>query len=153
MNLVYDTKHRTPCLNLRESFKGEFKFGWDEAYHAERPEFRAYEAAWLTIIPGKFGKVFPWGGRRLAAYCTAGVAKRVQLAELGVIKQGGAEAIDRHSFSDVIVVFEPEQLEAVAEVLKLRRPRKALNDKQRAVLAAGRAAPFVGRKTPLENGE
>lgn len=148
MNLVMDTQHRTPCINLRESFKGVYKFGWDEAYHAERSEFRAYEAAWLTIIPGKFGKVFLWGGRRLAAYCPAGMAKREQLAVLGVVKQGGGAAIDRQSFSDVIVVFEPEQLAAVAEVLQLRKPRKPLNPAQRAALEAGGKAHRFQKRTP-----
>jgi hypothetical protein len=51
-------------------------FEWDESYAAERLEFRAVEAPWLTVIPGRVGRIFPWGGRLLAAYTTVRSARR-----------------------------------------------------------------------------
>ena len=34
-------------VDLRQTFAGRrFKFAWDEAYHAERPDLRKVEAAW-----------------------------------------------------------------------------------------------------------
>ena len=109
------------CVDLRQTFPGRYRFEWDAAYWAERSEFRAVEAPWLTIIPCKFGKVFPWGGRKLAAYCDAGGAKRKELESLPcvlVTQGGGADC------PEVIVTFDVSEIEQVAAVLKPRRPRQ-----------------------------
>ncbi len=79
------------CVDLKATFGTRYRYEWDEAYSAERPEYRAVEAPWLTIIPCKFGRIFPWGGRTLAAYCDAGGMKCRELQNLpGVaVGQGG----------------------------------------------------------------
>lgn len=56
------------CLDLRRLGGARFNYSWDEAYRAERPDLRQIEAPWLVILQGKYGWVFPWGGRLLAVY-------------------------------------------------------------------------------------
>ena len=106
------------CVDLRQTFSGQYRFEWDEAYNVERPEFRAIEAPWLTIIPCKFGKIFPWGRRLLAAYCPAGGAKRNELLRLDCVKvaQGGG--------SEVVVTFDVADIDQVAAVMRPRRRRQ-----------------------------
>jgi hypothetical protein len=93
----------------------------DEAYGLERPEFRAREAAWLTVIACKYGKIHPQGGRRLAASCAAGGRRRRALEALpGVaIIQGGGPGS-----GDVTVAFDVSSIEPVATLLGARRRRR-----------------------------
>ena len=106
------------CVDLRKTFPGQYRFEWDEAYAAERSDYRAVEAPWLTIISCKFGKIFPWGGRKLAAYCPAGGAKRNELLRLDCVKvaQGGG--------SEVVVTFDVADIDQVAKVMKPRKRRQ-----------------------------
>ena len=108
------------CVDLRQTFPGQYRFEWDEAYWIERPEYRAVEAPWLQIIPCKFGKIFPWGRRNLAAFCAAGGSKRRELETLSCVEiaQGGTPG------TEVIVKFDVADIEQVAEVLRARRPRQ-----------------------------
>ncbi len=144
--IILTTTHPTPCVDLRATFAGQFRFAWDPSYEAERPDRRAIEAPWLTVIPGKHGKIFPWGGRVLAAYSnTRGVRTVLEALEGGTVRQGGGEC------REVIVSFDVDLIETVAAILGSKRPlvRRPLTEKQRAVLAANRAMPFQ-RKVPLE---
>ena len=106
------------CVDLKATFGNRYRYEWDAAYWAERSEFRAVEAPWLTIIPCKFGKIFPWGRRLLAAYCPAGGAKRNELLRLDCVKvaQGGG--------SEVVVTFDVADIDRVAKVMKPRRRRQ-----------------------------
>ncbi len=118
------------CVDFKATFGNRYRYEWDEAYWAERSEFRAVEAPWLTIIPCKFGKIYPHGGRKLAAYCNAGGAKRKELETLPcvqVTQGGGADC------PEVIVTFDVAEIEKVAQVLKARRPRQ-YSAKTRAML-------------------
>ena len=62
--------------HLQATFGRQFRYAWDAARQAERPDRRGVEAPWLQTIPCKFGTIFPWGDRLLAAYCHAGAVKR-----------------------------------------------------------------------------
>ena len=63
------TKHpAAQCVDLRRSFGKQYRYEWDESYHAETPAGRKREAKWLTRIPCRFGRIFPMGGRMLGAY-------------------------------------------------------------------------------------
>ena len=126
---ILTTDHpRAQCVDLRQTFAGRFKFAWDEAYYAERPEFRRVEAAWLTTIPCKFGKIFPWGDRLLAAYCP-GTIKRCELERLPCVEivQGGTPA------PEVVVTFDVADFDTVAAVMQPRR-RRHLSPEQRLAL-------------------
>lgn len=131
MEVVITANHpKASCVDLRASFPGVYRFAWDEAYQAEQPRFRTVEAPWLTIIPGTHGKIFPWGGRMLAAYSSAGGTKRRELEALeGVTRvQGGSEG----EYRDMVVTFDVGRIEAVASVLGSKVPRKRLSPDQRA---------------------
>lgn len=128
-----------PCVDLRRTFAGRFRFAWDEAYRGERPDFRPIEAPWLTIIPCRFGTILPWGGRRLAAYSAAGATKRRELERLAgvtVAQGGGPGAVD------VVVTFDGAAIEAVAAVLRPRRARRLTAEQRAALVARGRRWQF-----------
>ena len=138
------------CVDLRATFPGQFRFAWDEAYLAERPDSRRTEAAWLTIIPCRFGRIFPWGGRRLAAYSRS---RRRRLACLpGVtVVQGGT--VGRLTSGEVIVTFDVDLIDAVADLLKARRPAQVLpaeRARRRERMIAVRAACKANRLSQPE---
>ena len=118
------------CIDLRKTFANKYRYEWDPAYHEERPDHRSAEAAWLTTVPCKLGKVFPWGGRMLAACCDAGPVKRRELVSLSCVQvvQGSTEC------PEVIVAFDVADMDQVAVVMK-PRVRRRYSAKTRAVLA------------------
>ena len=130
-------------MDLRATFPGQFRFAWDEAYLAERPDSRRTEAAWLTIVPCCFGKIFPWGGRRLAAYSRS---RRRRLASLpGVtVVQGGT--VGRFTAGEVLATFDVDLIVAVADLLKARRPVK-VSPAERANRRERMIAVRAARKT------
>ena len=138
------TDHReNQCVDLRGTFAGRYRFEWDEAYHEERPERRSTEASWLTMTPCKFGKIFPWGDRTLAAYSNAGGVKRRELEALACVEvvQGGGQC------QEVVVTFDVSDFDLVAEVLKARRPRQ-YSPEERARRTARLAKARSVRKRP-----
>ena len=83
-------------VDLRRTFRTQFRYEWDEVFQAESPAGRKQEAAHLTIIPGEFGSVSPHGGPLLVAYCPAGAVKRRQLEDLACVQilHGGGKDCD-----------------------------------------------------------
>jgi hypothetical protein len=145
--IILTTTHpRAQCLDLRATFGRRFRYVWDESYAAERSDFRRVEAAWLTVIPCRFGRIFSWGGRQLAAYCTAGASTRRRLAGLSgtTVVQGAILGCP-----EIVVTFDVEMIERVAAVMQAKRPRR-LSDEQRAVCVARLAALRAARQT-IEN--
>jgi hypothetical protein len=143
MSVTLTSTHpRAQCVDLRATFGRRFRYAWDASYAAERSDFRAVEAPWLTVIPCRFGRIVPWGGRRLAAYCRAGAMKRRELEALPgmTIVQGGGPGC-----REVVVTFDVDLIDQVAAVLQAKRPRPPLSARQLAVLAAGRRPPFPAR--------
>jgi hypothetical protein len=134
MELVMTTNHpQAQCVDLRATFAGVFNFAWEESYAAERPEFRAIEAPWLTIIPGERGRIFPWGRTRLAAYSDHGPTVRALTAmPCATVHAGGPQ--------EVIVLFEATDIDAVAAVLgSSRYVRPQTDDEHAAWLQEHRA--------------
>ena len=130
MTVVTTGHPRAQCVDLRATFAGRFRFGYEESYQAERPDLRKAEAAWLTIIPCRVGaRIFPWGGRTLAAYCTAAKARTLDQIPGVAMVQGGPRC------PEATLTFDVDLLDRVADVLGARRPRH-LSDEQRAVCSA-----------------
>lgn len=130
MSVTLTSTHpRAQCVDVRAVFAGRFRFAYDEAYQAERSDLRAVESAWLTIIPCRHGRIFPWGGRRLGAYCTAGKRRTLEMIPGVTVVQGG------RGCPDATVTFDVDLLDQVAAVLGARRPRR-LSDEQRARFVA-----------------
>jgi len=145
MSVTLTSGHpRAQCVDLRASFPGRFRFAYDEAYQAERSDLRKVEAPWLTLIPCKAGRVFPWGGRRLAAYCKAGAAKRRELEAVPGVSavQGG------QGYPEIMVTFDVDRIEAVAAVLGARRPRRLSPERRAAAIERLRAHQFPARQGP-----
>ena len=130
------------CVNLKATFGDRYWYLWDEAYAAERPEHHTVEVPWLTIIPCKFGRIFPWGGQVLAASCDAGGVKRRELARLPGVRVvvGGAK-----DCAEVVVTFDVAGIDAVAEVMEPRRQRQ-YSVEERAARAAQLAKVRPPRK-------
>jgi hypothetical protein len=153
LNVVLTTMNPVAqCVDLRATFAGRFRFEWDESYRAERPEFRAIEAPWPTVIPGRLGRIFPWGGRLLAAYTTARPARRaLEALDGATVRQGGV--VGQQTSSEIIVIFDVAIIDAVAAILESKRPRKCLTLEQRALLVErGRRFRFLGKKTGQKRG-
>ena len=114
-------------VDLRRTFRTQFRYEWDEVFQAESPAGRKQEAAHLTIIPGEFGSVSPHGGPLLVAYCHAGAVKRRQLEDLACVQilHGGGKDCD-----EVMGLFAPVDMKQVAEVLNLRTPRVYLPEER-----------------------
>ena len=108
------------CVDLKRTFGNRYRYEWDPAYHIERPKWRKVEAPWLTRIACKHGNIAPQGGRRLAAYCPSGRKSR-ELEALSCVEphQGGGPGC-----GEVIVVFDVDDIDQVAEVLKARKLRR-----------------------------
>jgi hypothetical protein len=143
--IILTTTHpRVQCIDLRATFERRFRYAWDESYAAERPDFRRVEAPWLTVIPCRFGRIFPWGGLRLAAYCAAGPLKRRDLERLpGVtVAQGGGRGCP-----EVVLSFDAEMIDRVAAVLRARRPRRFSDEQRARLLAASAGSRFVKGRT------
>src|SRR5688572_23684705 len=133
-DVILTTMHPlVQCVDLRATFAGRFRFEWDESYGTERPQFRAGEDPWLTVIPGRLGRIFPWGGFLLAAHTTAKPARRALEALNGVTVRQGGTVGDKTS-SEIIVTFGVSLIDAVAAILGSKRPRQRLTPNQRALL-------------------
>jgi hypothetical protein len=123
-----------------------FRFEWDESYAAERPEFRAVEAPWLTVIPGRVGRIFLRRGRLLAAYTTVRSARRaLEILDGVTVRQGGT--VGDKTSSEIIVTFEVSRIDAVAVILRSKRPRKRVTPNQRALqVERGRHFRFLRKE-------
>lgn len=117
----------TSCIDLKATYGRRFKVALEESYHAQQGRREARDALWLQIIPGRLGHVFPHGGNMLAASTNSnGPTARKLVALPGVVLwQNGSDG--------VTVLFSPDQLEAVAALLHLRR-RRVLSEAARAHL-------------------
>jgi len=137
---VLTTTHpRAQCVDLRATCAGAYRLVWDPAYAAERPDFRAVEAPWLTRIACRFGWIAPHGGRRLAAYSTT--RRRPLAAWPGVtVAQGGPGC------PEVLVTFEVDALPGVADLLGASRPRRISDAARARLVEAGRRHRFPSRR-------
>lgn len=134
------------CIDLRERFGRTYRISYDEAYEAEHGEHGRAEDAWLQIIPGRKGHVYPHGGDKLGV-ATNGrgpTAKRL-LAVPGVfVVQEGSDGIN--------ATFAVEALPTVAEIVGLKRKRRLSPEARARLVAMGKASlarinrPHVGAR-------
>jgi hypothetical protein len=96
------------------------------------------------MIPCRFGRIFPWGGRVLAGYSAAGGANRLALQHLpGVTVVQGGEG----NCLEVVVIFDVDLIESVATVLRARRPRRFSEEQRARLIAATAGSRFPSRLT------
>lgn len=146
-SVLTSTHPGAPCVDLRATFAGQSRFARDEAYQAERSDFRAVEAPWLTVIPCRFGRIFPCGGRVLAACCRAGATKRRELAALEGVRvvQGAVEGCP-----ELVVTFDVELIDQFAAVMQAKRPRRLSPEQRAAAVERLRAHQFPARQATPE---
>jgi hypothetical protein len=138
MNFVITTGHPVAdCIDLRAMFGADYRCEFEESYHAEKPEFRSVEAAWLTIIPCKWGHIYPHGGRMLAAYC--GRRSRVDvLMGLDCVTVHVDCEVEgkrgRPGFRECTVLFDVADFDKVAELMEPKR-RYRLSPERRLACA------------------
>jgi len=130
------------CINLREQFGQQYRITHDEAYEAERSEFRAAEEVWLQQIPCRRGHICPWGGGLLAA-CTNGRGPTARkLLALPFLEhdrtQDGSDGVN--------VVFHVQHFATVAEIMRPKQRRRLSPEARARLAAAGAATRFMPGK-------
>lgn len=121
------------CINLRERFGKRYRITHDPAHAGEYGEHGRTEDAWLQIIEGRAGHVFPWGGETLAASTNRRGALACKLAAVE-----GAHLV-QDGTDGATVTFPVERFAEVARLLHLRT-RRQLTPEQKAKLAQSNAA-------------
>lgn len=112
------------CVDLRATFGRQYRIELEESYWAEKPEYRADQAAWLMIIPCRFGHIYPFGGSTLAAW-TYSPSRRRRLAGLACCR------IHQEGDREITALFDVADFARVAAALRPRR-RRRLSAEQRA---------------------
>jgi hypothetical protein len=151
-DVVFTTTHPiAQSVDLRATFAGGFRFEWDESYAAERPEFRAVEAPWLTGIPGRVGRTSRGADACLRRIRPCGRRDAPWKSSPGTVRQGGT--VGDKTSSEIIVTFEVSRIDAVAVILRSKRPRKRLTPNQRALLVErGRHFRFLRKEDGANEG-
>ena len=107
-----------PCVNLRDRFGRQFKVTYEESYWAAYGPNATRDDPWYQIIPGARGHVYPHSAAMLAAASdTSGpTARRLMALPFVQVHTDGSDG--------VTVLFPPERLDDMADLLRLRRPRR-----------------------------
>jgi hypothetical protein len=114
--------------------------GLDES--AKTPDQRDIDRAWLVTIPGRYGSVFVWGQTLPGATTDRRrLHPRLMAIPGAVVRQRG----DR----ELTVSFPPDQLPAVADLLKIRR-RRRLSPEAKA--KAAERLKLARARIPARNG-
>lgn len=105
------------CVNLKERFGQRYRVRYEESYRAQYGPRAFTVDPWLQIIPCQHGHVLPHGGDMLAASTDrrGPIARRLIALPEATIHQDGDDG--------VTVLFQVDQFDAVAEVMKPRRRR------------------------------
>ena len=121
------------CLDLKALFGKKYRVVREANPDAPKTA-NAKEAAWYWEIPCKYGVIYPYNRRFLAA-CGVGSQKRNQL------KNGPWDCV-LYGDLEAVVLFEPKDMDAIAEILLPRR-RKQYSE---AAKAAGAERLAAARK-------
>ena len=128
------------CIDLKKEFGDVYRLVFEEAYKAERPEFRKDEEAWLRLIPCRNGQIFPYGGRMLAAFSSRpSIRKSLDRLVFGRIAQWASDG--------ATLVFDVKHFDEVSEVMLPKRKRRLSEEHRRKLSAAGKAALARHRET------
>jgi hypothetical protein len=115
------------CVNLRERFGKRYRVRHEESWHAEGRRVACPE---LMILLCKYGHVYPWGGRMLAASVDGYPKIAGRLRRLGCV-----EVAQDGDFGELTVIFDVADFVKVAKVMRPRR-RRQMTPEQRAELVA-----------------
>jgi hypothetical protein len=133
-----------PCVNLRERFGRRYKVTFEESYAAAYGPKASRDDPWLQIIPGALGHVFPHSATMLGAKPGRSGKSARRLKDLPFVQ------VHTDGSDGVTVLFSPNHLNLVADLLQLRR-RRRVSDRERQRLAAlGRKYGFQPRQAGFQ---
>ena len=133
------------CPNLRELFGRRYKVTYEESYAAAYGPNATRDDPWYQIIPGARGHVYPHSAAMLAATTnTSGpTARRLMALPFVQVYTDGSDG--------VTVLFPPERLDEVADLLRLRRRRRVSDQERQRLAALGRQYGFQPRQAGLQS--
>jgi hypothetical protein len=133
------------CVNLRERFGRRYKITYEKSYAAAYGPKATREAPWLQIIPGARGHVYPHTTTMLAATTNKSGPTARHLTALPFVQ------VWTDGSDGVTVVFPPDRLEEVAELLKLRRRRRITDQERDRLTELGRRHRFQPRQAAVQS--
>lgn len=117
------------CVNLKERFGKKYRVDYEESYYAERGDGARADDPWLQTILCQRGRVFPWGGDKLAASTNGRGPTATKLTGLHFV------TVPQDGDDGVTVVFPVDKFAQIAKLMLPRR-RRQVSDAERARLAA-----------------
>jgi hypothetical protein len=117
-------------IDLKKQYGRKFRITLDESF--EIGDRSNEEKLWNLRIPGKYGHIGVWGENTLSAHSGSSrvVKKLIEIPGVTIKQRGDNE---------VTIVFPPDLIEPVADVLKAKR-RRQLSDEHRAKLIEASAS-------------
>lgn len=111
-----------------------YRIEYDPAFEAQG-RGREEQRAWLVLIPGRYGHVYPFSADRLAAYVAGRLQpNKVKLLPFAEVHQDGD--------GECTVLFEPQHLDRIAPLVGLRRRRQLSADHKRKLTEASKPYRF-----------
>ena len=127
------------CIDLKQRFGHRYRVTHDEAAKHERG---GLQDRWFQIISCKFGKIYPYGGNKLAFHCQGSKMR-------GIIKRTFPEfvVVNWTDDEEAIFVFHVDRLPELAKYIRPRRRRKVSeSDKRRLAEMSKKYSPFASIK-------
>lgn len=115
-------------FDLKEQYGKKYRIYMDEAWHIETAESnpsKVKDKPWYYEIQGKYGAVYLYGENKLAVRITGNRIKSKIKTEYGSLLRLYIEAENESIF-----LFNPENLEIVAGLIKARR-KKQISERER----------------------
>jgi hypothetical protein len=113
--------------DLSALFGKKYKIILEEAYYAERPEFRKQEKVWHMLIPCKYGTIGPWGTDTLVAstFRVGNVSAKLRKLPNVKVAQDGSDGINAvfsvSMFDQVAKIMHPKRKMQLSEAERQRR--------------------------------
>ncbi len=127
------------CIHLRRQFGRQYRIVKDESYRHEYGPAARVDDPWLLLIPGTWGHVFPWGGALLAATTNSSGKVTNRLKALPFVQ------VQQDADDGATVLFAPEKLDVIADLLKLHRRRHVSQRERQRLATLGRQFGFQPR--------
>ena len=116
-------------INLKTTFGDRFKISYEESYYAEYGDNAKVEDPFYYIIPCRFGHLFAFRTDEVGAMTDKRGAISDRLLSLScIIPEHTVDAED-----GVIVVFHPDDIDEIAQVIRPHRKRQWTEEQRQAV--------------------
>jgi len=137
-NFTY-TRSAMNCIILRNRFGDRYLITFDPAYDPRHRPKKSLDPR-MTIIPCRYGEIYPFGGTELVVEVVARSRLKLRLSQLPAVRIH-QDADDVCSF-----VFDANDFAEIAEIVRPRR-RRIASDRQRD--AARRSMSILNRQRPV----